>query len=189
MPWLHASGYPPASEHVGYPVSVLTGGTDTAIVSLRIEAQVTGWRSACECGWRGELFYPRSEWPSLTGRAPTAIDGWETDTGMFAEWSRHLARAVPGLVLHDLARQLADTVESVEGAVRSARLAGVSWRRIGQATGMSAIQAAQCWGERTPRSRAAAPSSRGSRQQRHDSSVATPGPLDSRRRVGRVAGS
>jgi len=88
MAWMHASGHPLASEHVGYVASVLADGTDTAIVSVRIEAQVIGWRSACGCGWRGEQLYFRAEWPSLTGRAPTEIEG-------LGNADRHVRRLEP----------------------------------------------------------------------------------------------
>jgi hypothetical protein len=131
--------------YFGYPASVLTDGSDSGDVPLHEEAWVVGWRAGCECGWRSELFYPRSEWPSLTGRVPPAIEGSETRTGMFAEWSRHLDREVPELAVLDYAQQLDEVTTRLTDAVRTARRAGVLWQRIGEVSGMSAGQAAHCW--------------------------------------------
>ena len=78
MAWIHDTGYGPAYDHIGYPVpvSVLLDGTETGSSSARTASEAIGWRSECECGWRGMWFYPRSEWPSSTGIAPEAVDGW-----------------------------------------------------------------------------------------------------------------
>jgi hypothetical protein len=62
MAWVHDTGYGPADTHAGYPVSVLADGSETGTVSVRVAAQVIGWRAACDCGWRGPQFYPRAEW-------------------------------------------------------------------------------------------------------------------------------
>lgn len=130
MAWVHDTGYAPAYDHTGYPVSILLDGTETASSSARTAAEAIGWRSACDCGWRGMQFYPRSEWPSVSGIAPDDIDGWESGTATFAEWQRHLARALPELAVHDLARQLADIEERLQAAVHAARFAGLSWSRL-----------------------------------------------------------
>ena len=172
MGWLHASGYPPANDHFGYPAAVLTDGTDSGDVPLHDQARVLGWRAGCECGWRSDRFYPRSEWPSLTGRVPPAIEGSETRTGMFAEWSRHLDRAVPELPVLDYARQLDEVTTRLADAVRAARRAGVSWQRIGEVSGMSAGQAAQGWGERPSPSRTWSVPRRGSPHRRRDAGPA-----------------
>jgi hypothetical protein len=169
---LHASGYPAANDHFGYPASVLTDGTDSGDVPLHEEARVVGWRAGCECGWRSELFYPRSKWPSLTGRVPPAIEGSETRTGMFREWSRHLDDAVPELAVLDYARQLDEVTTRLTDAVRTARRAGVSWERIGEVSGMSADQAAHCWGARPTHSRTWAAPRRGSPHRRPDAGPA-----------------
>lgn len=75
MSWVHDSGYEPAYAHVGHPVAVQIDGSETASSSAATPLEVIGWRSACECGWRGTQFYPRSEWPSATALAPDAVDG------------------------------------------------------------------------------------------------------------------
>ncbi|GAA2536804.1 hypothetical protein [Pseudonocardia hydrocarbonoxydans] len=142
MSWVHDSGYEPAYAHVGHPVAVQIDGSETASSSAATPLEVIGWRSACECGWRGTRFYPRSEWPSATALAPDAVDGWEDRTATFAEWQRHLDRALPDLAVHDLARQLADIEEKLAHACHAARLVGLSWTRISRAAGgHAAVQA------------------------------------------------
>ncbi|MHA6783948.1 hypothetical protein ACVGOW_23585 [Pseudonocardia saturnea] len=130
MAWVHDTGYALAYEHTGYPVSILLDGTETASSSARTAAEAIGWRSACDCGWRGMQFYPRSEWPSASGIASDDVDGWESGTATFAEWQCHLARALPELAVHDLARQLAEIEERLQAAVHAARFAGLSWSRL-----------------------------------------------------------
>ncbi|MCW2722078.1 hypothetical protein [Pseudonocardia sp.] len=141
MGWIHDSGYRPAYAHEGYPASVLLDGTDTGSSSRQIEPSVVGWRAACECGWRGGQFYPRAEWPSSTGMAPEGVEGWQSGTGTFSEWQRHLDRALPELAVHDLARTLAVTEMRLREAVDTARRAGLSWSRIGAVAGMTGEQA------------------------------------------------
>lgn len=147
MGWTHDTGYRPAYDHEGYPASVLDDGTDTSTWTRAIGERVTGWRAACECGWRGQ-FYPRAEWPTPTGVAPEAVDGFETGGGTYAEWSAHLAAALPELVVHDAARRLAAARDELERAVDTARAAGTSWSTIGDAAGMSRQAAHERWGGR-----------------------------------------
>lgn len=135
MSWAHDSGYEPAYAHVGYPVAIQIDGSETASSNAPTPLEVIGWRSACECGWRGSQFYPRTEWPSTTALAPDAVDGWENGTATFSEWRRHLDRAVPDLAVHDLARQLADIEERLTRSCHAARFAGLSWARITKAAG------------------------------------------------------
>lgn len=131
--WIHDTGYVPAYEHGGYVPAVLSDGTETVTVSARFAAEVIGWHAACDCGWRGMQFYPRSQWPSPTGRTPERVDGRTTGTGAFSEWEQHLRRALPELAVHDLARQLAAAEERMRDAVHAARYAGQTWSRIAAA--------------------------------------------------------
>ena len=109
MVWVPGTDYPPAQQHVGYPVSVLADGTDTGATPLPDNEAVIGWRAGCDCGWRGRQFYPRAEWPSSTGAVPAAVEGWEGITATCGEWVRHVQQAVPELSIYELARQLTDT--------------------------------------------------------------------------------
>jgi hypothetical protein len=129
MGWIHDSGYQPAYLHEGYPVPIVLDGTE-AEAAKDGAPEVIGWRSACDCGWRGMQFYPRSEWPSPTGLAPEGVDGWENGTAAFVEWQRHVVRALPELAVHDLAHKLAETEKQLRDATDTARRAGVPWSRI-----------------------------------------------------------
>jgi hypothetical protein len=122
MAWVPGTDYPPAQQHVGFPVSVLADGTETGAVPDG--ARVVGWRPGCDCGWRGGQFYPRAEWPSTTGAVPAAVEGWEGVTATCDEWARHVLNAVPELSIYELARHLADTNAQLIQAVRSGRRAG-----------------------------------------------------------------
>ena len=146
MVWVPGTDYPPAQQHVGYPVSVLADGSDTGATPLRDNDAVIGWRAGCDCGWRGRQFYPRAEWPSPTGAVPAAVEGWEGVTATCGEWVRHVQQAVPELSIYELARQLADTRAKLTEAVTVARRAGLSWAQIGDAAGISADHAARRWG-------------------------------------------
>lgn len=125
MAWVHDSGYEPAYDHEGLPVGVKLDGSETASSSASTPLDVVGWRSACDCGWRGMEFYPR-----FSAVAPNGVDGWETGTVAFAEWDCHLRRALPELAVHDLVQDLVDVHERLMNACYSARLAGVTWARI-----------------------------------------------------------
>lgn len=138
MAWVHDSGYEPAYAHVGYPVAIQIDGTETASSTGRTPLDVIGWRSGCDCGWRGMQFYSRREWPSTSALAPDGVDGWDTGTAAFGEWERHLNRALPELAVHDLARQLAEVEERLARACQAARFAGVSWARLTAITGGTA---------------------------------------------------
>ena len=152
MVWVPGTDYPPAQQHVGYPVSVLADGTDTGATPLPDNDAVIGWRSGCDCGWRGRQFYPRAEWPSPTGAVPAAVEGWEGVTATCGEWVRHVQQAVPELSIYELARQLTDIRATLTEAVTVARRAGLSWAQIGDAAGISADHAARRWGNTVARS-------------------------------------
>lgn len=144
MAWVHDSGYEPAYAHVGYPVAIQIDGTETGSSMAPAQADVIGWRSACDCGWRGMQFYSRREWPSTSALAPDGVHGWDTGTAAFGEWERHLNRALPELVVHDLARHLAEVEERLARACEAARFAGVSWVRLTAiAGGTAAIESAR----------------------------------------------
>jgi len=151
MVWVPGTDYPPAQQHVGYPVSVLADGTDTGATPLPANEAVIGWRAGCDCGWRGGQFYPRAEWPSDTGAVPAAVEGWEGVTATCGEWARHVQQAAPDLPIYELTRQLDFIRGALSNAVAAARRAGLSWAEIGHAAGVSADRAAQEWGPAVPR--------------------------------------
>ncbi|MFC4951084.1 hypothetical protein [Pseudonocardia sp. GCM10023141] len=135
MAWVHDSGFEPAYAHVGYPVPIQIDGSEAVASSAPTPLEVLGWRSACECGWRGMQFYPRSEWPGATALAPDGVDGWETNSASFAEWKRHLDQVLPELAVHDLVNKLAVVEARLAQACHEARVAGLTWSRIARAAG------------------------------------------------------
>jgi hypothetical protein len=147
MGWIHDTGYDSAYDHEGWAASVLTDGTDTGTWSAEIAPRVVGWRAACACGWRGNQFYPRAEWPSKTGFTPDDVDGWENDTGCYAEWDAHLRETLPALAIHDLTQQIAKAQDELIEAVRRARSAGVSWTTIGDAADITRQSAHERWSD------------------------------------------
>jgi len=148
MVWIPGTDYPPAQQHVGYPVAVLADGTDTGATPLPAHETVIGWRAGCDCGWRGRQFYPRAEWPSTTGAVPAAVEGWDTTTATCGDWVRHVQQAVPELSIYEMGRQLTDIQATLTEAVAVAvaRQAGLSWAQIGDAAGVSAEHSARRWG-------------------------------------------
>ena len=155
MGWTHDTGYDPAYAHEGYPAAVLDDGTDTAAHTAAHTAamreRVSGWRAACDCGWRGGQFWPRAEYPGSASTAPAEVDGFDTDTGAFAEWSAHLQTELPGLAVHDAAQDLEWASRRLDQAVADARRAGASWTVIGVAAGLTRQSAYQRWSPNSER--------------------------------------
>ena len=151
MGWTHDTGYDPAYAHEGYPAAVLDDGTDTAIHTAALQDRVRGWRAACECGWRGAGFWPRAEYPRSSSMAPDEVDGFDTDGGIFAEWSVHLHATLPGLAVHDAAQDIDTAMRRLDQAVAEARRAGASWTVIGAAAGLTRQSAYQRWSPNSDR--------------------------------------
>lgn len=145
MGWIHDTGYAPAYAHEGYAAGVLADGTDTGTWTAETGPKVTGWRAACDCGWRSPLLYPRAEHPSEDGFAPEPIEGFETGGGCYAEWRAHLAAALPELAVYDAWQAIREHTETLEAAITRARGAGVTWAKIGEAADMSKQAAWQRW--------------------------------------------
>ena len=147
MGWVHDSGYAPAYQHEGWPTGILDDGTDNGGTwTQEIGQHVTGWKAACSCGWRSNVFYPRAEWPSENGMAPQEVDGDETGTGIYREWTDHLYDALPELAVHDLTHAIEQAERALTEAVKRARARGVSWSTIGRAAGITKQAAHLRWG-------------------------------------------
>lgn len=142
MSWIHESGYGPALDHEGGVADVLEAGTDPSTPPDQIGPRVIGWRSACQCGWQGAEFYPRSEWPTTDeyARSPE-----EVDARCMVDWERHLRVVMPVLAIHDLTRQIAQAQDDLHDAVTAARAVGVSWTEIGEAAGTTGRAARERW--------------------------------------------
>ena len=139
MSWIHDTGYGPALDHEGGVADVLENGTDPSTPPDQIDPRVTGWRSACQCGWRGTQFYLRSEWPSTE----YALAPDEVERQCKAEWERHLRATLPVLAIHDLTQQIAQAQHDLNEAIDAARAAGVPWRVIDEAAGITSQSAHQ----------------------------------------------
>lgn len=146
MSWIHDTGHGPALNHEGGVVDVLEAGTDPSTPPDQIGPRVIGWRSGCECGWRGARFFLRAEWPTTDeyARAPE-----EVEAHCMAEWERHLHVEMPVLAIHDLTRQIAQAQDDLVHAVGAARAADVPWTMIGEAAGLSGQSAHERWSELT----------------------------------------
>lgn len=151
MGWIHDTDYVPACGHEGYPATVLDDGTETSVHTETIQNRVTGWRAACECGWRGTQFWPRAAFRDWTSSiAPDEVAGFATGHGAYGEWFEHLHAALPGLAVHDAAQELAAARETLDQAVATARASGASWTLIGKAAGITRQSAHERWGGHTP---------------------------------------
>jgi len=149
--WVHDTDYAPACEHEGYPAAVLDDGTETSVHTEPIRIRVSGWRAACECGWRGTQFWPRSAFRGWTSSiAPDEVAGFATGHGAYGEWFEHLHAVLPGLAVHDAAQELADARETLDQAVATARASGASWTLIGNAAGITRQAAHERWGVAYP---------------------------------------
>ena len=149
MSWIHDTGYGPALDHEGGVADVLEAGTDPSTPPDQIGPRVIGWRSACQCGWRGTQFYLRPEWPTTDqfARAPE-----EVDARCMADWERHLRVVMPVLAIHDLTQQIAQAHDDLDQAICTARAAGVSWTEIGNAARLTEQAAHARWSGPTRRS-------------------------------------
>ena len=119
MSWVHETGYGPALDHEGGVADVLEAGTDPSTPPDQLDPRVTGWRAACQCGWRGTQFYLRSEWPDTE----YALAPAQVEQHCRAEWERHLQVALPVLAIHDLTQQIAQAQDDLADAVRAAMAA------------------------------------------------------------------
>lgn len=145
MGWTHDTGYDPAYDHEGYPLAVLDDDTETATHDHTTSERTVGWRAGCECGWRGDQFWPRAEFPSTSSAAPQEVDGFDFGGGVFAEWSEHLHTVLPALAVHDAAQIAEAAGRQLDQSVATARHAGASWTMIGAAAGLTRQSAYQRW--------------------------------------------
>jgi len=122
---------------------VLDDGSDSSGWPLPAGRQVTGWRAACECGWRGVRVWSRDEWPSDDGFPPESVE----DEGCYRQWQAHLHEVLPELAVYDAAQAAEAALRELNATVIDARSAGCSWERIGHAAGMARQSAHERWDE------------------------------------------
>src|SRR4051794_25533243 len=112
MSWVDESG-----RHEGYVGAVLAdGGEPAARGGGRMPwwgyngadgPRAVGVRGACECGWRGSVTHP------VDFGDDEATEGYEAETGPFADWERH-ATAAEGLVPYDVEQLLGALQRRIE---------------------------------------------------------------------------
>jgi hypothetical protein len=120
------------------------------------DREIIGWRGACDCGWRGEL------WERVT--SPAAADfsrrrdylspddfahaSNEVEDAIHDEWKAHLAplEAVAGV--EAAAREYNQAGQRLDKTVAAAKAAGASWTDIGRAVGISRQSAHERWADR-----------------------------------------
>lgn len=155
--WIHETafdGYDPALDHLGWAQPIGTDGKSiNELDPPPGSPPVAGWRCFCECSWQGAQYYPRAEFPCADdtnpfGDPPPAVEGTSL-TGAKGEWYRHVHRALPELIAHDLLKLgVPLTHQEVRMAVQLARTAGKSWSQIAAATGILRVEAETLWGSR-----------------------------------------
>lgn len=114
---------------------------------------VIGWRAVCACGWNGPMWtrtnlsreenlVRRNTFVPFLGRALPSVT---VEQRMRQEWHQH---AVPAAAIAELASAAKDWKRAqrrLEDGVGAARVAGVSWGRIGEVLGMSRQSAHERW--------------------------------------------
>lgn len=163
MGWVDETG-----RHEGFVAAVLGDGGEPG---PRADGGRTAWwacngadgpravgvRGACGCGWRGGRTHP------VDFGDDEATEGYEAETGPYADWERHVAVA-EGLVPYDVEQLLAMLGRRIDelserrpltalrvaarveglgpmysaGAARAARRGLVSWEAIGRPFGLGA---------------------------------------------------
>ncbi|MCI9872774.1 hypothetical protein [Arthrobacter humicola] len=120
------------------------------------DSEIIGWRGACQCGWRGEL-WERVTSPEAADfsrrREYLAYDEFahasnEVENAIHDEWKTHLAplEAVAGVKA--AAREYNQAGHRLDKTVAAAKAAGASWADIGRAVGISRQSAHERWADR-----------------------------------------
>lgn len=116
----------------------------------RPEAEVTGWVTACECGWRGEP-WTRVTAPDdqdLAARRVYSpdVDGPQGfhDAG-HAEWKEHIGPHEILTEIATLSHEHAEVGRRLAETVARARAGGASWAEVGSAAGMTRQSAHERW--------------------------------------------
>ncbi|MGP4033633.1 hypothetical protein [Pseudarthrobacter sp. 1C304] len=149
-----------SSTSEGMLVEGLTGRykADTTLPDYEIvpDKEISGWRGACTCGWRGELwervssptaadFSRRREYLAPTEFADAST---QVEDAIHDEWKTHLAplEAVAGVKA--AAREYTQAGQRLDKTVAAAKAAGASWSDIGRAVGISRQSAHERWADK-----------------------------------------
>ncbi|MCT9626734.1 AsnC family protein [Pseudarthrobacter equi] len=117
------------------------------------DAEMVGWRGACDCGWQGELwkrvaspadadFTRRRDYVALDGFADASR---EVEDAIHEEWKAHIGPSDAILGVTAAAREYAQAGQRLDKTVSAAKAAGASWADIGRAVGISRQSAHERW--------------------------------------------
>lgn len=121
--------------------------------------QVTGWRAACECGWRGPDWTRDASGSNVMatvvdhmghviylGRAAEWADlDDEAENAVIEAWRAHIRPWKALEDVGDLAERAAAAVRELDAAVASARSGGATWADVGRAVGITRQSARERW--------------------------------------------
>jgi hypothetical protein len=110
------------------------------------DAEITGWRGACDCGWQGAMwkrvaspadadFNERRDYVAPDDFADASR---EVEDAIHDEWKAHIAapsKAILGVAA--AAREHSQAGQRLDKTVAAAKTAGASWADIGRAVGIS----------------------------------------------------
>jgi hypothetical protein len=117
------------------------------------DKEIIGWRGACDCGWRGEL-WERVSSPADSDHsrrrdylAPEefADASGDVEDAIHEEWRAHIAPSEAVLGVEAAAREHRQAGTRLDKTVAAARAAGASWADIGKAVGISRQSAHERW--------------------------------------------
>lgn len=120
------------------------------------DAEIIGWRGACDCGWQGEM-WERVASPVETDfsarRDYAALDGFadpsrEVEDAIHDEWTVHIAPSDAVLGVEAAAREYVQAGQRLDKTVAAAKAAGASWADIGRAVGISRQSAHERWADK-----------------------------------------
>ena len=133
--------------------------TNTSDRAMTADSGIVGWRGACSCGWRGNLWERDArliDGAASCGPDRISLDGVpdasrEIEDGIHNEWMAHLPPPNPNpaaaiAALETAAHEYNQASQRLETAVTAARAAGASWAQIGRAVGISRKAAYKRWG-------------------------------------------
>ena len=115
--------------------------------------QIMGWHAVCACRWIGPR-WSRVQTPKDTDMSKRnafvpflgdAMPSVDVEKAMAQEWSMHAVPAAAITELEAAYRTLKNAEHRVSRGVEAARLAGVSWARIGATQQISRQSAHERW--------------------------------------------
>lgn len=120
------------------------------------DSEIIGWRGACVCGWRGEM-WERVASPAAADPAHRrdyvppnefADASNEVENAIHDEWKAHIAPSEAALGVEAAAREYSQAGHRLDKTIAAAKAAGASWADIGRAVGISRQSAHERWADK-----------------------------------------